>query len=110
MLSLNLFHGRATPDEELDDWGSDGPVLGPFSFIQVTYGSHIKLGFLLPDGSEPPPEQDWLPDLCIDEGVVFYDGVYYGDFTIKAVQPADLPQLTPIQRHVLQPQPQSTTP
>ena len=27
---LHLFHGRAEPDQSLDDWGEQGPVLGPF--------------------------------------------------------------------------------
>src|SRR5690349_3416947 len=32
---LELFHGRKSPDEELNDWGSSGPVLGPFRWIHT---------------------------------------------------------------------------
>jgi hypothetical protein len=40
-LTLKLFHGRGTPFEQLNDWGFDGPVLGPFESIQFTYGTFI---------------------------------------------------------------------
>jgi hypothetical protein len=36
-LYLRLYHGRATPDEQMEDWGSDGPVIGPLASIHVTY-------------------------------------------------------------------------
>jgi hypothetical protein len=30
---LELYHGRHSPDENLDDWGFEGPVLGPFPYV-----------------------------------------------------------------------------
>lgn len=39
---LTLWHGRKTPDENLDDWGSNGPTFGPFEEVTVTYGAHVK--------------------------------------------------------------------
>ncbi len=33
---LNLMHGRATPDQQMNDWGFDGPILGPFGQLGVS--------------------------------------------------------------------------
>jgi hypothetical protein len=41
---LHLFHGRDAIDEQLSDWGQDGPVLGPLPYVHVTYHSEIKIG------------------------------------------------------------------
>ena len=68
---LHLYHGRDNPQEELEDWGSKGPVFGPYESIQVTYGSHIKMhtgaGF---------------DDLVWQDELVYYDGIYYGDMEV----------------------------
>ena len=37
MMYLRLFHGRTDPQQDMDDWGSDGPVLGPYKFAHRTY-------------------------------------------------------------------------
>ena len=71
-LYLRLFHGRSHPDEELDDWGSDGPVLGPFKFVHTTYACHIKMG---DNGKE-------MIELFIHDDMVYYDGVWYGDWSV----------------------------
>lgn len=41
---LELFHGRRSLDQDMDDWGLEGPILGPFDWVHTTYGSEIKLG------------------------------------------------------------------
>jgi hypothetical protein len=76
-LYLRLYHGRKDPQENLEDWGSDGPVFGPYESIQITYGAHIKMH--APDHFD---DLDWQDDL------VFYDGIYYGDVEIVAAAPA----------------------
>lgn len=72
MLYLKLLQGRRMPQEEVLDGGIIGPVFGPFSAYSVLYDSEIHFG-----------EQDgnWL---YIDHGLVYYDGVYYGDHTVYA--------------------------
>jgi hypothetical protein len=72
---IELFHGRRRPDEDLDDWGSDGPVLGPFSFVHTTYGNDIKLGSTTDKGES-------VGSLVVYEDLVYYDGVYYGDWSV----------------------------
>jgi hypothetical protein len=66
---LRLFHGRETPDHTLDDWGTDGPVLGPLPYVHVTYCAEIKIG----DYYEPIP---------IVKDLAKYKGVYYGDWSV----------------------------
>lgn len=70
MVYLELFHGRSTEDEVLDDWGEEGPVLGPFPFVHVTYGCHIKC-------------QDSGLDLAITPGgLVPFGSKFYGDWSV----------------------------
>ncbi len=70
MAYLKLFHGRASPDEQLDGWGVDGPIFGPFPFFHMTYGVEIKF------------DQAQCHALSIFEGLVFYGGMYYGDWSV----------------------------
>ncbi|MBC7931832.1 MAG: hypothetical protein H7Z38_14830 [Rubrivivax sp.] len=78
---LHLFHGRRDPGESLDDWGEQGPVLGPFEFVHVTYAQEINLD---EEGA----------DLKIVDGMVFYGGRYYGDYSIvSAIKFASSPEL-----------------
>jgi hypothetical protein len=74
MVYLELFHGRHSPDEVLDGWGFEGPVLGPYPFVHITYGSDIKTG---------QKDSTQSLDLFIDKfGLVNFAGAYYGDFSI----------------------------
>ena len=72
MMYLRLFHGRTDPQQDMDDWGSDGPVLGPYKFAHTTYMCHVKLGRL--DGN--------CDELNIHEDMLYYDGCYYGDWSV----------------------------
>lgn len=81
-LYLKLFHGRATPNQEMNDWGADGPVFGPLSFVHTTYATRIHLG-------APDELGDTLGDLFIVDDLVFYDGMFYGDWSAFAEQYLD---------------------
>ena len=70
---LELFHGRNTPDEELDDWGPNGPIFGPYDWVHITYTCHIKLG---------KNNGDDVDELCIVDDLVYYGGKFYGDFSV----------------------------
>jgi hypothetical protein len=72
MLYIRLFHGRTDPNQDMDDWGSDGPVLGPYKFVHTTYAYHIKLG---------KPDDD-CDELFVYEDMLYYDGIYYGDWSV----------------------------
>src|SRR4030042_179024 len=70
MIYIEMTHGRHHPDEELEDWGFDGPVLGPFPFFHQTYLSTINIGGG-PSG-----------DIVIEGDMIkFMDG-YYGDISV----------------------------
>jgi len=77
---IELFHGRHTPDEELDYWGFQGPVLGPFPRFHTTYGSDIKLGdegiIVMGQPVELP-----VPD---NDGLIKFLGSYYGDMSVMS--------------------------
>lgn len=44
-MELYLHHGRKTADEELEDWGFDGPRLQGVTGIHVTYLTHYSVHF-----------------------------------------------------------------
>ena len=71
-VAIELFHGRKSPDEQLEAWGTQGPVF-LVDYVHVTYLSDIKLGI-------PEPAGDG--DLRFVGDLVFYDGIYYGDWSV----------------------------
>lgn len=84
---IHLFHGRKDPAEDLEDWGSDGPFLGPLDFVHFTYmnaprlmRTHDEKGYPLA-GDDPRLVEDWF---CQYDDLIYYDGVFYGDFSIHA--------------------------
>jgi len=72
MLYLKLFHGRNDPAEDMDDWGFDGPVFGPYQSIHTTYTYHLKMNRT--DGG--------MDELRIVGDMIFYDNKYYGDWSV----------------------------
>ena len=70
---LRLFHGRDTVDETLDDWGYEGPKLGPWDYVHITYASDVKYTANGVDGY-----------LRIVNELVEYEGKYYGDMSITS--------------------------
>ena len=71
-------HGRTDPGDQLDDWGFDGPVLGPFEAVHFTYTTHVRC---FPKGSDGDAE---AIELCYHDDLLVHDGKYYGDFEIAA--------------------------
>lgn len=68
-LTLRLFHGRPTPETELEDWGSDGPIFAIDS-IHFTYQT-LRVSI-----------NENLYELAICEDMIRFDGVFYGDFEV----------------------------
>ena len=92
MPYLMLWHGRETVDEELDSWGTNGPVFGPFPFFHMTYDCEITFS-----------EEDGHILKVIDE-LVYYDGVYYGDWSFFDELDDELRQrLSPFDPHKANP-------
>jgi hypothetical protein len=82
---LKLMHGRATPDQQMNDWGFDGPILGPFEAVHFTYTTHVRC---FPKGSDGDAE---ALELCFHDDMLVYDGKFYGDFEIAAAFGSDTP-------------------
>ena len=75
MVYIRLFHGRIDPNQQMDDWGTDGPVFGPYDFVHVTYGTDLKCGKA--DGT--------CDELYLHKDMVYYDGAYYGDWSVFGI-------------------------
>jgi hypothetical protein len=71
---IKLWHGRNSPEENLDDWGFDGPTLGPFESVQGTYVAHLRCHPV----RGPEVELPYVEDL------IQHEGKFYGDFTVFA--------------------------
>lgn len=86
-MYLKLLHGRAHVDEELDDWGPDGPWIGPLEWFHCTYMKGLGIGFA--DGVELPSlyATDSPPSpigLVLD--MIYFEGMYYGDWELQQVR------------------------
>ncbi|MBA2934641.1 hypothetical protein HZF05_11095 [Sphingomonas sp. CGMCC 1.13654] len=101
---LRLFHGRRDPEADLEERGSEGPVIGPLAFVHVTYLCDVKFAAssqvmerFFPDvisdwrsrglANAKAPLCDWHLDVAAD--LILYDGVYYGDWSVTARAPDD---------------------
>lgn len=103
---LRLHHGRTDPAAVMDDWGTEGPTLGPLAFVQVTYLADVKLTMEREAFRAAFPEQaaeweargvsngagydrgDGSGFLWVDHhlkttsDLILYRGVYYGDWSV----------------------------
>ena len=82
-LYLELYHGRDNVDDDLDDWGFDGPVIGPLEHITFTYMHVIRIFFANEKVAKscgfPGKEGNWL---TFEDDLLSFQGKYYGDFSL----------------------------
>ncbi len=78
MLYLYLFHGRLDPKADMNEWGQTGPIFKTYRYAHTTYANDIKL-----DG----PDTKFRQLIIDDNGLIYYDGVYYGDWSITTEIP-----------------------
>lgn len=86
MIFLDLFHGRKNPSQDMDDMGEPGPVFVSEHCFHTTYGSDIK--FEQPSvaskkfhANQPAIHRmDCL--LYVVGDCVYYNGMYYGDWSV----------------------------
>ena len=88
-LYLGLFHGRNDPTDQMIDWGFNGPLIGPLTFVHTTYTSTIKLDFVSDNDARRyfPNQADHM--LTVSEDMVLFDSKFYGDWTVFYVGDAD---------------------
>ena len=73
MMYLKLFHGRNDPARDMDDWGFDGPIFGPYQFIHTTYANFVKM-------SDTDGKMNELH--IVGPDMIYYNGSYYGDWSV----------------------------
>jgi len=83
---VRLFHGRKEVGEQLEDWGSEGPVIGPVG-LSWTYGT-LKLHKLV-EGSDNPASVEWDSMEHVEMGgeandLIQCGGFFYGDMEVWA--------------------------
>lgn len=73
-MYLGLLHGRNDPTQDMDNWGFNGPMIGPLKYVHTTYGDDIKVCFL--------DEDDPRFYLSLVDDMIHFEGKYYGDWTV----------------------------
>lgn len=79
---LELFHGRDDAYADMEDWGDEGPILGPLDYVHITYGSIVHISF---NGDDY--------DLVFANDCLGYAGIFYGDFSVISATRAAHPEL-----------------
>jgi hypothetical protein len=72
-LYLQLLHGRNQLDQEMTDWGFDGPTLGPLKFVQGIYLDHLRIEYA---------ETEQSIRIEYTEDCLIYDSKYFGQYTV----------------------------
>jgi hypothetical protein len=70
---LTMFHGRDSVDEELEDWGSQGPTIGPLDYVHLTYAIDVKFA---------QGKDEYTINFV--NGLFPYGGKFYGDLSITS--------------------------
>lgn len=86
-IYLRLFHGRPTPDMDLDDWGSVGPTIGPLKSVHMTYTSTLQLDFYTAKDAKNFGFDDTHCWLSFRGDCLEFGSVYYGDWVIDTIPP-----------------------
>lgn len=80
MIFLHLFNGRSDPNSPKEDWDDeDGVFIGPLRSVNMTFLKDLRIQ----DTDES--EYEVVP---VNGDLIFYDGTYYGDFSIVSDVPS----------------------
>ena len=89
-MYLGLFHGRKKVNEVMQDWGFDGPCLGPLNYFHTTYASTIQIEFENPvDAHRFTGSYTLQCELQFNGDMLRYEGNYFGDWTVYMVKPEE---------------------
>ena len=84
-LYLKLLHGRTPCDQELADWGDDGPWIGPLRWFHCTYLSTFSLGFTSGEEYLSVTDRKIPAPIYFYDGMIYFRGTYYGDWEIQTL-------------------------
>jgi hypothetical protein len=97
-LYISFFHGRDTVDEDMDDWGYDGPTVGPLRWWHTTYTFNMRGEFVNKEDAVFYTDAGVMEKIkCYNSTVEHYNecfefvtkedmaligGKYYGDWSV----------------------------
>jgi len=88
-MNIHLFHGRNTLDEDMEDWGFDGPAL-KCEAVSFTYLTTITVHFSNQDDYLKAKEltgwKEWgelVLEAELKDDMLVANGKYYGDWSIQ---------------------------
>lgn len=91
-MRLFLYHGRKTVDEEVEDWGYDGPTIEDVNYLHDTYHSNLTIAFrtraamhkaIEITGWEIRDKHAYLLQVPITEGLMKTKEGFFGDWDFK---------------------------
>ncbi len=89
-MYLGLFHGRDKPKQVMDEWGFNGPMIGPLEWVHTTYTCTIRIAFqMASDALRYFGTDDTEQFLELHGDMLMFGGKFYGDWTVCVVEPDD---------------------
>ncbi len=82
-MYLRLYHGRADPCQEMDDWGFDGPTFGPISSYVHTYCRNFRIH------GDSETSEVWLEK---HNDMIVWNACFYGDMEVFIAEADDKAQ------------------
>lgn len=73
-----LMHGRDHYNDQLHDWGFDGPFIGPLKAVHITYNCTIN--FVFPENLWEGDNSTGPMNVPVFSGCFLFGGKYYGDW------------------------------
>jgi len=72
-MYVRLYHGRTDPEQDMDDWGFQGPTFGPLSCYVHTYCSTFRIH------GESNASELWLET---HRDMIRWGGSFFGDLEV----------------------------
>jgi hypothetical protein len=89
-MYLGLLHGRDHPQQQMSDWGFNGPMIGPLQWFHTTYACTVRIAFESAiDGLRYFGEAGTDHEIELSGDLLVFGGKYYGDWTVYCVEPED---------------------
>lgn len=90
-MYLGLLHGRDHPQQQMNDWGFNGPMIGPLQWCHTTYACTVRIAFESAlDGLRYFGKAETDHELELSGDLLVFGGKCYGDWTVYCVQPEDV--------------------
>ena len=90
-MYLGLFHGFKSHEERAakQDWGSQGPLIGPLVYAHTTYASEVKLKFTDPSDATKYGLKYGLENdghlVTDEEDCIVFEDMQYGDWSVFCI-------------------------